>query len=746
MLLRSSNLRRLQRISRQTFIWKDQTRSFNMASINPFSQIIGQNRSSTVAQLAVLQPASERDDPIKIALTEANLVETSYECISYDHAGDADTVTVSVDDKDQDVPKALESALRTFRRKEKPRTLWADLLVGRTAEERSAQSTVTRQILENAEKTLCWIGPGQESTTKAFETIHEMANRWMQACLHAGMPADTSFSRVTMQQLGIIRSRLLDNRPFDDLNSFDFAHWNDIYAIVGAKYWSSVQCIPEIVLAKLAIIVCGRSNIRWPNYIAASRALAFYQAKFFQVPLLPNVKKGLENANSIELAERRRRLGEPIELFPMIQTARDCGAEDVREYVFSMVPIATPSARVKNHNQGPQPLPSVDYTKTAQQVFTEAARYTILERQDLLLWFGERVPCAKKLKDLPSWVPDFGAMALKGKDYTPNNGLRLWWESCAPIKPITVSDDDVLHVQAHALDRVTHVSAVFNMGNCGRLCVDEFLKLPDPTGGETIEQRDERFWRTLVLNTGTGRGDTLKDTVKPSAVSGASFRSLVAQERVLKMLDCAPSQLRTPEIQTRIGGSPEVQALLPQCGKSQPYEALLGENATGRHRRREEIESASCAASPSQQQEAASGQPRAPDFGSLLADPITRMMMGGFQDYLRQRDPNMALAYERSLRGELPGQQELPDHIKGGVSPGDVVVALVGGFFPYVLRPRGPDAGSEAQLAEADSTYEFVGDCYLHGSMEGEDFQMRGAGGEVFYRADRSKLVDISIV
>ncbi|KAI1505699.1 hypothetical protein F5X99DRAFT_367388 [Biscogniauxia marginata] len=756
MLLHSS--RRLQQFATKTFCWTGQSRHFIMASPNPLSRLFRQQQQPTIARLAVLQAASDRDAPIKIAVTEANLADTSYECISYDHTEDTDTVSISVDGDDRDVPKALESALRTFRRKEKPRTLWADLLVGRTVEERSAQAAVIRRILENAERTLCWIGPGKESTTTVFGTIHDMANRWTQACLHVGISADIKLSQITMQQMDALRNRL-DECGFDDLNSFDFAHWRDIYDVFGARYWKSVQCIPEIVLAKLAIVVCGRSNIQWSNYIAASRAMPFFQAKFFQVPLLPTVREGFEIANSIELAERRRRLGETIELFPMIQTARDCGAKDVREYVFSMVRIATPSDRIKSHHLGPQPLPTVDYTKSAQQVFTEAARYTILERQDLLLWFGERVPCTKKLKDLPSWVPDFGATAPKGAEHDPKNGLRQWWESLMPIKPIAVSDDNALHVQAHALDRVTYVSPVFNAGNCGRLCVEEFLKLPGPIF-ETGGQRDERFWRTLILNIG-GYGDTLAGNVQPSAVSGASFRSLVAQERVLKLLDCSPDQLRSPEIQARIGNSPEAQALLPQCGVAQPYEALLRKYAIGRRFFRTDggrfgmtaVEDIACVDRTlldedevKASQQGPEGQPRAPGFDRLLVDPMARMMMSGFQDFLKKKDPKAARAYEKALRGEFPGQQENMVRIKGGVSEGDVVVALVGGFFPYVLRPREPGAVSGAQPTRTDSVYQFVGDCYLHGSMEGEDFQVRGVGGEVFYRTDTSKLVNIIIV
>lgn len=83
---------------------------------------------------------------------------------------------------------------------------------------------------------------------------------------------------------------------------------------------------------------------------------------------------------------------------------------------------------------------------------------------------------------------------------------------------------------------------------------------------------------------------------------------------------------------------------------------------------------------------------------------------------------------------------------------GDVVVALVGGFFPYILRSRLQVADSDdnddidaregsSQLVVSDSAYKFVGDCCLHGSMNGEDFK---AG--THYRTDVSKIVDISIV
>lgn len=63
-----------------------------------------------------------------------------------------------------------------------------------------------------------------------------------------------------------------------------------------------------------------------------------------------------------------------------------------------MIPLSTSSARVRSHSAGHQPLPRVDYSKSMQDVFIDAAWYTVLERQDLIVWCNERVSCAKRIR------------------------------------------------------------------------------------------------------------------------------------------------------------------------------------------------------------------------------------------------------------------------------------------------------------------------------------------------------------
>ncbi|KAI3321693.1 hypothetical protein HD806DRAFT_523665 [Xylariaceae sp. AK1471] len=550
------------------------------SSNNPFVKLVSTQQTS-VAHLAILAPSDGLNAPIKLTLTNVGLKDTSDECISYDRSGDADSVTVSVNGIKQDIPRALESALRAFGRKVMSRTLWADLVVGRTVEEHSSQAT---------------------STKKVFDSVHDMANRWTQACLHVDVSQDAALGRITVQQLQGNREKIMDC-PFDDLNSFDFALCLDIYSVFGSSYWNSMQCISKIVLAKQVIIVCGRSNIRWANFIAASRALPLF------------VQKGWEIISRIAIVERRRRLGEALELFPMIQTAQAYGANDPK-------------------TSCSQPLPTIDYSKYMQQVFTEAARYTRLERQDLVLWYAQRPPCGNHIKGLPSWVTDFSAVAVGTKPNTnPTGSLRMWWDALQPRKNIRISDDNGLMIQTYRKD---HVSRIFDAGNAARLCFVEFQNLPTPTS-EMIEERD-----TLI-----------------------------------KLLDCTLRQPHNLEIAARMRDDPAVEALLPHYEKSELFDALLRRNAGGRRFFRTEsgkfgmsaVEDVTC-------------------VNSSLRNPVTRMTMEGFQDFLAERNPDAVKEYEQTIRGELPTQQDdqKTSH-KRGVVKSDIVVACMRGFFPYIIRP-----------------------------------------------------------
>jgi hypothetical protein len=48
-------------------------------------------------------------------------------------------------------------------------------------------------------------------------------------------------------------------------------------------------------------------------------------------------------------------------------------------------------------------------------------------------------------------------------------------------------------------------------------------------------------------------------------------------------------------------------------------------------------------------------------------------------------------------------------------APGDKIAVLFGGKVPYILRRNEPSS-----LGTSDTTWKFLGDCYVHGIMDGE--------------------------
>lgn len=125
---------------------------------------------SSGAQLAILH-AGQREDRIRVSLIRTlDLIATEYDCVSYDRSQEYGYVNITVDGHDMAIQTPLESALRGLRRPDVSQILWADLLTGNSAAERSLQALDMKQIVENAASTIICLGPRNDGHTKgAFD-------------------------------------------------------------------------------------------------------------------------------------------------------------------------------------------------------------------------------------------------------------------------------------------------------------------------------------------------------------------------------------------------------------------------------------------------------------------------------------------------------------------------------------------------------------------------------------------------
>ena len=669
---------------------------------NPFARLFGKTPSGTIATLARLAPGGSRDE---IALTLATFDPatcTPYECISYDRSKALDTAEVSVDGKPTSIPQPLREALQSFRHSREPVLLWADLLTGTSAEERSQQAQIMKAVVQNASRVTCWLGNGSERSAEAYGVLQTLANWHRQASMQVNFPS--KLSQATMRNMEDMRAQLR-SRNISELKLQDTSLWQEINGTISSSYFKGAQAITDIILGKNVFVRSGSGSISWEDFNMAIRAMLF---------VLPNpevIAESFPVLTSIDISVERAKKGESLELMPMIQSARDVGVPtDPRELVFAMLPVVTPSERVKILGNTPEPLPVADYTKTTEQVFTEAAKYIIQERQDLLIWWNQIPPCRRKLRDLPSFVPDWSIPVPQSLYFNnPNNGLRKWSDSIQSPKRITVDDEGALHVQAHAFDQIQYVSPVFTEENYRGLILkmwEEAIRVPGETGPQALE----KYWRCVVMDTDAEFGERIRDNKKPDAGLWVSFQSLICEEMILKTLGCTMEELNSsPALQERCKADQACAELGPSTGQSGPIMELILRNSLGRRMFRTSTGRVGMTAIEGEGTTDESGDQPVPNFDNSMSTDLGRSMLTAFQAHLAAKNPALAEIAKKAMEGKLP-RQRAP-----GVRSGDFVVALVGGFQPYILRPE-----AETGDLQADAKYAFVGECHLQGAMEGE--------------------------
>jgi hypothetical protein len=683
-----------------------------MVEENPFARLFNAAPAAgTIATLAQLALSSSSTNKIEINLVISNPKTSTYHCISYDRSREWEKKDVIVDGRPMPIPLPLEQALRYFRHATEPVLVWADLLTGDSPQDRSKQALVMKEVVENALAVTCFLGAGNELSTKAYAVLQTVANWWNQAALTFDFPS--MISQATHRNIEDMRASLYSRNVFEIQLSYERL-WREIENTLSAPYFKSPGALADIIMGKQILLRSGAASISWDNLNKASRALMF---------VLPGagkevseaVKRSFELIGSIDISVQRRKRGDTLEMLPMIRSAcRGTTTADPREFVFAVLPVVTPSNRTTALGRKPEPLPTADYTKTIDQVLIEAGKYIIGDRQDLFLWWGERPPCGKKIRSLPSWVPDWSASNPRpAVTVKPENGLRKWWDTISSPKRMFVDSDRALHVQAHALDQIDYISPIFTQENFRMVCFDAW-RCCNRIPGEPVMQTYEKFWRAVVLDTDQDFGERMRDRVKPSSDMWLSWQSVISEELILETLGCTMQELATtPALQARARADEACAALGRSSGRSAPIETLIIRNSLGRRlfqcrSGRIGMTAIEGGASPSDSEDGAG--PRVPNFDDAMSSEMGRLMLDAFQAYVAERDPAVAALTSQALQGQLPGQAA------PGVRCGDIVTVLVGGFQPYILRPLDV-GGSELR---ADSKYTFVGDCHLQGAMDGE--------------------------
>lgn len=366
-------------------------------------------------------------------------------------------------------------------------------------EERRVQVAIMDSIFQNADEVVVWLGQANAHTADIFALVDKVG------------ALDRPFFRL----FGHAESpNQLSSYGLPDKADEIWRHYMELYE---RRWFHRGWVIQEVVMAKRAIVHWGAFQMPWAKLVAGSKIfLPERLRKFF----FSQFRGHVEHIHSLALGRNAYRIGLIQEaclqsnfeqllivkictgkggfasaehiLLHLMRMARDFSWTDPRDRVYSLLGLVNFTARL--HNVPPLDLmPDYRESKTAAAVLTEAATAIINRSKCLGIIAQVSDMSFRKIKDLPSWVPDF----VRSPNFS--QGRRTIFKAYGnrvTDKPLYEIQGRTLHVQGR---RIGSVDETLNLDHGGRL--SDILKLVAMAYKARLpseQDRAEVLWRTMV--------------------------------------------------------------------------------------------------------------------------------------------------------------------------------------------------------------------------------------------------------
>jgi hypothetical protein len=658
--------------------------------------------SSSFVRLLELKSGSG-EDAIRADLRPVNLQDKpEYEALSYVWGREPPNDSITVQDHAFATRPNLIAALRRLRLPNQPRVLWIDAICINQADvdERGQQVNLMREIYTNAKKVLIFMPADYASSTEA---AWELGGR---------------IAQVSMQYFGY-GTEILEAPVALRLEAKNALEgsvgWKELMAAtrrwLGNEWFQRVWTFQEAFLAKEAFVLCGEHELHFQAFLAMWSGM-------LRIGVRPDLN-GIECSRVLmatcewALSERLAGNGqlEPQQrarLSTLLRSTFRHKVTDDRDRVYGMLAMVdlADDARFRP-----------DYRQSVKEAYTLVAKWLILDDGHLQI-----LSDAQGLEHdpaLPSWVPD--------------------WRGKMTVHRLAERTRD--------FERTFRVNGRFEPAR---------ILLPGDEPNK-IKLRGMRLGK--IVNAQCGTADLVRG-MHHSMIQLSSWRSFVAAPR--KMCD----------LFRKLGA-------LPVPGTYAP----TGEPAMEACIRTLAADELPC--SPRMRRDVHEYYPAYADYSALswrqAVQPLPQNVMtsganshasldrpGGpaaeVTDLLFGRTPARPLALypDLSIPARLVSEQILwniakdvcraiETHAYGrvfiitdngylGIAPeeaetGDEVWTLAGGDVPFVLRRKsvpattGSTPGSESNSGEVPE-YSLIGDCYVHGILDGELWQEPTVSGQ----------------
>ncbi len=632
----------------------------------PFKTVEGQTVASSIYQpitrpdeirLIILEPGAP-GDPLECHLINVQLSwRTKYEALSYAWGDASITRPLACSGRSIDVAASLHDALTDLRLPQSRRYLWVDAVCINQAdnEEKAKQIMLMRHIYSAARRVLIYLGKMDPSVDGALRDLARLD--WAFLPLHIRRFC----SREGMA--GLI-TRLPEMKPIED-DAFD---WAPVISLLQRPWFQRTWVIQEAVLAKRALVICGDQSVAWAVLERVALSINAYHGFVKSVPGYDKIDRAMHAVNLVRSARRDAYRSTPV---PWLLLLHPPSLRSRREYskLLDLVQetrvfgCTDPRDKIygmlgitREDTRSGYLVP--DYRNSPGQVYWKFVLWEILHNRSLrvLSLTSDKASGGAEFAS-PSWVPDFTRLDVQSPLTRYEKRMP---HSAGPgdlaVEARASGDGTVLYLKGRMVDTL-HTVAKWSANSFPDGMSREATN-PELAG--RISLTKTKLWITEAM--GIWRAAVQRRTnrwVSPLVVTDLWATS--KDGRFTASPACWTHFLRT--------------ILCDRTYLSQPLTAADLHVTAG-----------------------------------IVRGVVSRIPMD------KIFSPEAMPQYHESIQAlERAGQSRrfastgagLAGFVPTRARKGDVVVILYGSSVPFVLRPA------------ADGKYSLVGECYMHGLMQG---------------------------
>ncbi|MCJ1250485.1 hypothetical protein MMC30_007713 [Trapelia coarctata] len=467
--------------------------------------------------------AGNVQDALSCTIKHVRLADgPQYEALSYCWGDPTPNQVVYCEGKPLAIATSLYLALCRLRRQSVSRTLWADAICinQHDVKERNQQVRLMRQIYENAQQVVIWLGEEADDSHLGLSLVPKL--------LAAYGKRESTGDRRTYMQLQDGGMAAIYDLPQRRLGR-EFPALSQIFK---RPWFQRGWIVQEVAVAKASFVQCGASVVGFDDLVKC--------IVFVNFDLRMSEEFDYDNVNRLVrlgLTRMAFQQGWPQSLFMLLLRHCTSLTTDPRDKIYSFMGMAA-NAGTTGYvgREGLEVKP--DYNTSVEDVYRDLAMRMLSRERTLAILYVPRDPNSTTKLNLPSWVPDLSAStetaSLLGVEHNFKHTVLYQAAGDSQCHPQFSENNTLLGLSGFIVDTITKTEETASIAQ-GKDTASSYVDIISSSFRDRKRAHDWRSMAGLLSRSTYITGERLQEAFWKTLIAGWTPGHEVSPERRQKL-------------------------------------------------------------------------------------------------------------------------------------------------------------------------------------------------------------------